>query len=94
MRGCGPHPREPSHQRPRSDYQVRARLPGTCTRLRELGNPVRHQGPGNLPDDTPTRYTLLWLVMAANLYPVLLQPATRVRIHRCLNRMGARKGGN
>ncbi len=43
---------------------------------------------------TFTRYTLLGLVMAANLYPALLQRATRVRIHRCLNRMGASKGGN
>lgn len=43
---------------------------------------------------TPTRFTLLGLVMAANLYPVLLQRATRARIHRCLNRIGARKAGN
>lgn len=43
---------------------------------------------------TPTGYTLLGLVMAANLYPVLLQRATRVRLYRCLRRMDARAATN
>ena len=43
---------------------------------------------------TPTRYTLLVLVMAANLYSVLLQRATRVRLNRCLRRMEARAATN
>ena len=43
---------------------------------------------------TPARLTLLGLVMAANLYPVLLQRDTRVRIERCLDRAAARKAAN